>query len=366
MMDKKTALDKAVIGLFQKKGATFLSTLYCSLDIKWVDEDVIPTADIDGVTLRICEPWFMSLSEEMRVTLLAHELWHPSLFHCDPERFKGKDPADWNAACDHAINLMMKKDGYVFDVPHLADPIYEGMTAEQIYEDLQKKPKVPNPFGMDMVPSKDNEKTKQLVIQAANTTKMVDSDGYGSLPGSLKVMIERALNPKLPWENLLQRFVTEISASGFSWRKRNRRYQDFYLPGRESRGSLGHLMIAFDSSYSVTNEQLSVYLGELSKIKDLFNPRLLTLVEFDWGIQNVRKLHRGDSIESLEIKGRGGTDMSEVMDMASKSDAEALIVFSDLDCLAPQDPKIPVLFVCLDNPYGNMPFGKVIHVNSAE
>lgn len=369
-MDKKTALDKAVLGLFKNKGATFLSTLYCGLDIQWVGEEVIPTADIDGVTLRLCEPWFLSLSEGMRVTLLAHELWHPSLFHCDPSRFKGKDPDVWNQACDHAINLMLKEHGYVFDVPHLADPRFKGMSAEQIYNILYDGPRVENPFGRDLQPSnkkpEDAEKMKRLVIQSALTAQILDKSGYGELPGQLKTMVEKAMNPKLPWQTLLQRFLNERASSGYSWSVRNRRYRDMYLPGRRSQDALGHVMFAFDSSFSVSDEQIAVYLAETSRVMELFQPQKMTITVFDTKVQSMKHYHRGDSLNKIDIIGRGGTDMTDLMEKVKEHDVQALVVFSDLDCLAPEDPKIPVLFICLDNPNGSMPFGKVVHINSSE
>ncbi|WP_312929039.1 DUF2201 family putative metallopeptidase, partial [Pseudescherichia sp.] len=81
----------------------------------------------------------MKISKEMRVTLLAHEAWHVGLMH--PLRRGNRDPEKWNAACDFAINIMLKDLGYHFDANlGLLDEQYRGMSAETIYDKLPDGP----------------------------------------------------------------------------------------------------------------------------------------------------------------------------------------------------------------------------------
>lgn len=364
--EKELLLSKAVIGLFQKKNASFLSVIYCGLVVKWDDDGaVVPTACVDGTTLTFNTEWYSSLSQEMRVTVLAHELWHVALFHCDPGRFLSYDEWDWNVACDHAINLMLKEHAYVFEGPHLADEQFTGMSAEQIYP-LIAGQQQDNPFGSDISAAPDKatvQEVKELVVRAATVARM-DST-WKDLPGTMKETLEALLNPKLPWENLLSKFLTERADTGYTWSRPNRRFRDIYMPSRKSNtGGLDHLVWAIDVSASVTTEQANRFLTEINKAHSLYRPKRITVITFDTEIHDTYEFGPHDKVTNLDITGRGWTDMECVMQFTMKEKPAALVVFSDLMCDVPTDPGIPTLFVCLDNPYGTMPFGRVIHTTS--
>ena len=167
LADPQEMLDKAVLGLFVApknviRPSSFLASLYCSLTQIWDEE--IPTACVNSdMELRINPHWFASLSEPMRETLLAHELWHVGFMHIDEARMGDRCPDKWNEACDHAINLMLEEHGFTFDkfpADHpmagqemgLKDPRFSGMSAEEIYEILVKEGGKPNlPFGRDFL-----------------------------------------------------------------------------------------------------------------------------------------------------------------------------------------------------------------------
>ena len=208
-------LDKAVLGLFGPDAfaSTFLTTIYCSLRFKWTD--LIPTACTNGLMLMINPVWFETLSEKMRVTLLAHELWQIAYMHMFREG--DRDPEIFNMACDYAINWMLHEHGYHFDVyppGHikagevigLLDAQYADMSAEQIYELLiQQATKVNLPFGSDFSkqdPSEEKEDEEltpedqheiMAVILRAKIMSDVSSKEAGLLPGDFVTMIDELL-----------------------------------------------------------------------------------------------------------------------------------------------------------------------------
>lgn len=371
-MTREELLKQAVIGLFKNKCSTFLSVIYCGLKVVW--DDSIPTACVNGITLRINEGWFGNMSKEMRATVLAHELWHVALFHCDPTRAAEKDPRDWNEACDHAINLMLKEHGYEFSIDHLADPAYIGMTAEQIYRRVESQTeKIELPFGFDFepVPMKDDSvqeviAVQNLVVRASVIAQMAGGNAYSDLPGDLKKVIERILQPPLPWEKLLHKFVTERSDQGYTWSRPNRRFQDMYLPSRGSDGGLAHLMVAFDVSCSVTDNQIASFIAQLHAIRGLYHPQKMTLLTFDTIIQDRWNFDETFQLDSLEFNGRGGTCTHCVMELALKEKPEGLIMFTDMEFDEPINPRIPTLWVCLDNPDMNAPFGSIVHLDTSQ
>lgn len=382
MSDRQKALDKAVLGLFQEYASTFLTTLYCSLRFSWTDK--IPTACTNGIYLMVNADWFLTLSEKMRVTLLAHELWHVAYMHM--MRCGDRDPQIWNMAADFAINGMLEDNGYHFDLRPgtskkigLIDHNYDGMSAEQIYEKLiAGATKVDLPFGADFssggtgtddelpAPLTSAEVT-QVIANVVRATTMSQMNGReaGQLPGDFTVMMDGLLNPKLPWQSLLSRWLTERDELGYNWRAPNRRYQDMYLPSRGGQEGLEKLLWALDVSGSVTDHQLRVFNSEIKGAKEAYNPAETTVITFDTEIQNTWEFTSEDDIRGLCITGRGGTDMEPVFELARKTRPSAMIILSDMWCSIPdQIPGIPVLWVCFDNDSWSPPYGDVIHVDS--
>lgn len=380
--DLQKILNRSVLGLFQSKGATFLTTLYCSLKFSW--DDSIPTGCTNGLFLKINPTWFQTLSGKMQVTLLAHELWHVGWMHMD--RCGDRDPLIWNMAADYAINLMLVDNGYHFDtVPATGKMIglhndkYRGWSTEQIYDRLMAEAvTVELPFGEDFSsgggdgqpdePLSPKEQAQVLAnVVRAKTMSDMNGDEAGTLPGEFTEMIEKLLNPKLRWESLLTRWLTERSEQGYNWRVPNRRYQDMYLPSRGGEEGLAHLLWALDVSGSVTQNQLRIFNSELKGAKEAYSPDRMSVVTFDTEIQNTWEFSAEDGIEGLCITGRGGTDMAPVFELAQKIRPTAIVMFSDMHCCIPKEiPGIPVLWLCYDHAQWTPPYGDVIHVNSRE
>ena len=368
-------LDKMVLGLFQQKGSVFLTTLYCSLKFTWTED--VSTACTNGIYLKANPTWFAELSESMRITVLAHELWHVGFMHM--LRQGDRDDMRWNQATDYAINLMLVDNGYAFEndpvtgLPlGLLDEQYRGMSAEQIYDRLvQDNSPVELPFGKDFTNDGDElqeqlsdaEKMQVMnIVLKAHTMSQMNNEA-GSLPGEITQLLKGLLHPKLPWESLLRRWLNERSEMGYNWRRPNRRYQDMYLPSRGGEEGLDRLLWAFDVSGSVTDQQLEVFLSELRHAKELYQPEEMHVVTFDTEIRNRWDFLRDDAIDGIEITGRGGTDLGPVFELARKLRPTAMVIFSDMRVYIPDPiPGIAVLWVCMGNPDWTPPYGEVVHV----
>lgn len=409
-MTPDEALEKAVLGLFiapsgVNRPSTFLTTIYCSLKQTWRED--IPTACVTGdMELFINPRWFLELSAPMRETLLAHELWHIGFLHIDPARAEGRCPDKWNEACDHAINLMLEDHGFRFDKfppghpmagqeMGLKDPRFKDMSAEEIYAILEAEGGKPFlPFGNDFAPGTTvsenpadgngdggsgngpNSQRQPLtqsqladltatIVRAVTLTRMNGREA-GSLPGSLTTMIDELLNPRLPWDALLRRWLSERSAYGSSWRRPNRRFQDIYLPGRTGQEGLAHLRWYLDCSGSVTDAQLKVYNSEIAGAKATHNPELMTVSSFDTEIQDTWQFSEDHDLKGLEFHGRGGTDLREVFKDIHKHKPSAAIIISDLEVHIPaRNPGVPLLWICVDNPNKTVPYGTLVHLDSA-
>ncbi len=393
--DPQEMLDKAVLGLFVtptgvNRPSTFLATLYCSLKQAWRED--IPTALVTGDLDFFINPnWFSTLSPAMRETVLAHEVWHVALMHIDPARMGNRCPDKWNEACDHAINLMLEEHGFTFDKfppghpmagqeMGLKDPRFRGMSVEEIYEILEAEGGEPFlPFGNDFQPGSTNQdpdgKPQSLtstqianvtsaIVRAATLSQMNPREA-GSLPGWLTTMIDKLLNPRLPWDALLRRWLTERSTYGVSWRRPSRRFQDIYMPGRTGQEGLAHLRWYIDCSGSVTDDQLKVYNSEVAGAKATHNPELMTVTSFDTCLRDTWQFSQDQNLTGLEFHGRGGTCLKEVFEDIRKHRPSAAIIISDLDTeIPPHNPGIPILWICVDNPKKTVPYGTIIHLDS--
>lgn len=382
-MDLQHALDKAVLGLFGPKSfcSTFLVTIYCSLKFAWRED--IPTACTNGRYLYINPDWFLTLSEDMRVTLISHELWHIAYMHM--VRCGERDHRIFNAAADYAINLMLHDHGYTFDrnpdgsIIGLLDEQYRDMSAEQIYEKLlENTQQIKLPFGEDISheggedggePLTESEKGEIVAVltRAALASQMNPSEA-GHIPGEITSMMDQLLRPKIKWYTHLDRWLTEHCDDGFTWTKPNRRFREVYLPSKAPmENGLARLLYAIDCSGSLTDKQLLRINSELRGLQDKFMPESMKIVSFDTVIHDVWEFDRENDLTSLEIHGRGGTEMDEVFALAAQEKPHALIMFSDMDCQIPPPIRgVEVLWVCLDRPHWIPPYGKVIHVDSRQ
>lgn len=380
MFNLQKAFDKTLIGLFRGKNSAFLSSIYCSLKFRW--NTSIPTANVNGVEMQWNPDWFESLSEDMRVTVLAHELWHVAFMHM--ARMGARDHRAWVWACDHAINLMLIDHGYKFDTwpaghPHagqmigLADPQYRDMPSEQIYEHaINNRIQINLDFGEDFsTPNKDNpldpvtpEMMNELLATVLRAHTMQQLSGIpGHMPDGFLELIDHLSNPTVPWETQLQRWLTERSDKGYDMTKPNRRYADIYLPSNGGENGLAHLLWAIDSSGSMTPEQLQRINSEIAGAKDMLAPERMTIVAFDTVIQDTWEFTDAMDMHPLEIHGRGGTDMTKLFEFAKDLQPQAMLIFSDMGCDYPDEiPGVFTCWICLDRPNWEPPYGTVIHM----
>src|SRR5215472_5146544 len=72
-----------------------------------------------------------TLTQTQLLAVQAHESEHDARHHST--RRRGRDPKKWNEACDYAINIDLRDEG--FDLPPwvLIDEQYRGWSAEDIY-----------------------------------------------------------------------------------------------------------------------------------------------------------------------------------------------------------------------------------------
>lgn len=370
--DLDRELEKVKLSVFGGSNAAFLGSILCSVQFRWGDDH--ETAWTDGIELGWNPKDFIRCSKEERESTIKHELWHIAYLH--GLRCGDKDRKIWNIAGDYRINNNLIQDGvqlpnngwWVFD-PEIDRP--RVLAEEEIYELLMKKAiKMPLNPRYDLVEGKgdvDPAKAQQMVetvVRAVQAAKMANQ--AGTLPGDLKEMLKDFLEPVVPWRNVLYQWMTDlIDSDAFTWRKRNRRYQDLYMPSREQEeGRLLHLAFIEDTSGSITEEDRIRFNSEIKYVKDTLQPDKLTVVQFDTRITYTRVFTEDEPFEEIEIHGGGGTSLVPVRRWIEENEPTAAIIFSDLECdpMKPLKKQIPIIWAVIRNLNTKPSFGTTIQV----
>ena len=350
--------------LFFQKGSAFLGRLLCDVEFEWTLD--VETAAISPKKLYWNPNDFLfNCNEATRISTLAHELLHNALMH--PIRIGDRCPKIWNIAADHVINLWLLEHGFILDPQwFIWDERFIGMSTEEVYDILIKEggaDKQPQRLAGDVIPSESPEDVHKCVasaVAAASAAKLAGQPG--TIPGETPRVIEEFLYPKLPWNKLLANFFNELVEEEFSYQRPRRRYDDPYLPGRTGRNGLSHLIYGIDISGSTFAEPRIIqrFFSEIKHIHEDLRPEKITIVTFDTVVQDVFELERDDEFSTFEINGGGGTDLHDLFELATKKEATALVVFTDLYVDIPPKPNFPVIWICFQNDHAEVPYGNLV------
>lgn len=368
-------LTKTKVQLFYLNGSGFVASLVATLEFKW--DRTIPTACTNGVFMAWNPEFFLSLTPQTRVTVLAHEAWHVAFQHMG--RCEGRDPREYNDAADFVINGMLKDHGFdMSGFPFLVDDKYRGMSTEEVYNQIHvDKEENNNALNGDfaapgsgppsltggMSPSQIQSKALSNVVKASTIAKMNSGKGIGNLPGEVQSILDSFLAPKLSWQTILLNFFEAMTNVEYSYRRTNRRYEDPILPGRSGASGLEHLIYYLDISGSISDKEIQRFNSEVKYIKDTYNPEKLTLVTFDTELQDFYVFEQDDEFEKIVVTGRGGTDLTKVYEHAKEQAPTAMVIFTDLCVRIPDKaPDCPLIWIVSGNDSATVPYGTLVNI----
>lgn len=335
----------------------FFGTL--CLRLRPVEREDMETGATDGVSLFYNPKWFAKLKPLQRVGFLAHEVMHVVCMHM--LRRQERDPQKWNVAGDYVINNVLLENHFILPDGGLVDGQYANMSTEAVYNLLPEPPQgwtaVLDLGGCGGVldhPDMKNataesagaiEASLQVAInQAAEAARRA-----GKLSGSLQTIVDQVTNPKVDWRSVLARFLRANNKSDFTWARPNRRFigSGMYLPSLHN-PSLETIVIAVDTSGSITNEELQQFTSETSHILHDLNPELIHFLQCDSEVQTHEQYTRESLPLKVSYEGRGGTDFAPVLEYIKEHipNPAALIYLTDLECDSfGVKPHYPVLWV---------------------
>ena len=204
-----------------------------------------------------------------------------------------------------------------------------------------------------------SEQWSQLFAEACASSKP------GMEAGLAKRMIEQATTSTVPWQQILQRFVSVRAMTDYTYARPDYRTHgfDFVLPGLDDE-TAGEMVFAIDTSGSVSNRMVSQFCAEAQSAMEHVRPKTLHLVYFDAVVQKAQEFSPGDVITPDPVGG-GGTDFRPVFKWIEEKRITPLcvIVLTDMEGIfPPEDPGVPTLW-CTYGLRKTAPFGEVVEIS---
>jgi predicted metal-dependent peptidase len=309
-----------------------------AMNLPLVENNSIPTFATDYKKVYYNKEFAGNITREDKRFILAHEVLHCAFLH--GIRKGERDMERWNFATDYAINAILNKDFGFVPKGGLYSEKFVNMTAEEIYNklpDMANKKKAyriydngdmkieidkegnikvdgkeVKPFDthMDVKGSKDelDDLEKQWVVNVSKAYQQAKM--AGKLPGGMKVFIDKLLEPKLDWRNMLRQFVITTARSDFRWHPPSKRHlhEDMYMPSMSDE-SLGEVAVVVDVSGSTSGKEQQQFFSECNGLLNQYNMNL-HLLTTDTEVTSHREYQQGDEIKRTFI-GNGGTELSE-------------------------------------------------------
>ena len=358
-----------------------------------------PTAYTNGKNEVYGADFIADLNDKQLRFLILHEVYHKLYRHLTTWQHLYKEDAQLaNMACDYVINIKLvddnEKDRFATMDGKLTcgclDPKYRGWDSAQVFNDLKQQAQgngsgqgngqgMPNGSGFDehdwddaesMTAEEQRELAREIdeaIRQGALVAGKTGSGGDRDLA--------ELLQPQVDWREVLREFVQNTCAgSDYStWRRPNRRYisAGVYMPSGISE-SVDELIVAVDTSGSIGQRELSVFLSEIKSIAETVHPEAIRLLYWDTEVCADER-YEGDEVDNLvkstKPAGGGGTNVECVTDYITQQQikAQACIVLTDGYLYGGWGQwNMPVLWTIMDNKNAKPDCGKTVHVKGRE
>ncbi|MBK9327070.1 MAG: hypothetical protein IPN00_12350 [Hydrogenophilales bacterium] len=399
----------------------FLGALVMHLPLKAADAKWCKTTATDARNFYFNPDYIARLTLEQTQFVLAHEAMHCALSHFARRNHRQKHR--WDVACDYAVNMILDEERMAPPDNALMSASYRGLTAEEIYPLLHEDPpeetqdthlfdndasesggedepreqdqrddgrgrenesepeeregdgkpesdeesrgeaqqarERDNPPPPPADPDKLDEQWKSRLAAAAQAARQA-----GKLSQSLMRFVDNLLAPQLPWRALLARYMMNAARDDYSFQRTSRREGEALMPRLYSQGV--SVIVALDTSGSVTREELQAFLTEIDALKAQVRADV-TLHACDDKLDPAGpwKYAMWEAITLPEqVSGGGGTDFRPVFEWVAREamGPDLLVYFTDAEGRFPErEPSFPVVWLVKGK--APVPFGTRIQLN---
>ena len=344
----------------------FFATLFADMPIEEDTFNATKTMATDGVRILYNAQFVRKLTIPEIMFVLVHEVMHCALEHFS--RVK-PDKELWNKAADYAINQML--DGMVGETPSkvlLDRERFNSLRAEIIYDMLEEegknkknmksgKSKPGGPGGSgdpgdgwdigevvpkgslpgdvpvekidpQNIPGKWQDNVKKAIAQNREA---------GTGTGSFHDWIRGMKKAKVNWKAKLRQFLSQ-SFNKQKYRTPYRRFlhRGIKIPGPYKSQAISNVVIAIDTSGSVSDEELKQFQAEIKAILKPYDIKKIHVIQCDTAIKLHKEFTDVADIKLVKaishIVGRGGTSFKPVFEWIRKklkNNPSAVIYFTD-------------------------------------
>ena len=340
--------------------ASFFGNLATRLKLINADE-WCATAATDGRNFYYNTRFIKMLRPKEVEFLFGHEVLHVVYDHFG--RRGERDPMLSNVAADYCVNADLKKHRvgeFITSVPCLYESKYEGMSYEEVYDDLYKNAekidinKLIEKLLDDHMDGDDEgdgdsrdgkggtkrpkltaeekaairDEIKEAMLSAAQTCDA------GNLPAGVKRIIQDLTEPKMNWRELIRQQIESTVKSDFTWLRTSRKGWDMdaVMPGMKTQEAID-ICVMIDMSGSISERQGRDFISEVKGIMETFEDYRIHIGCFDTEVYNMQ-MYTADNLEDIadyKLAGGGGTDFDCFFDYFKKEEIEPkkLVVFTD-------------------------------------
>jgi len=393
-------VQKAVVAIMNNPKYVALSGVLM-LGERAVKDDV-PTACTNGRDEYYGRDFVNSLTDPELRFLILHETYHKLYKHLITwKHLHDKDAQLANKACDYVINCKITDDNHdgFAKMPEcgLLDDKYRGWDAARVFKALEEEQDGQDAQGeqgqgqgrdgtdsgdsasdtrsldsheWDAAASLDAEEQRQLERELDEAIRQ-GAMAAGKTGGTVDRELADLMQPQVDWREVLRDFISS-TCNGHdysSWARPNRRYMgsDVYMPSTYSE-QVDELVLAIDTSASISQYELTSFLSEVSAICEHVKPSQVRVLY--WGhIVAGDEVYTDDMLDTLVQStkpiGGGGTDVDCVCKYIKDQSisAQAVIVLTDGDLYNGWGTwDIPVLWCIQNNPRKTPSNGQVVHI----
>ena len=385
----KTPSQKAIsAGLLRlRMKSPFFATL--ALFARFIPTQTLPTAATDGKDIFYNPDFLQSLSGPQQDGLLLHEVLHAALLHV--LRRGARDAQLWNIAADIVVNGIICQQG-CFKLPEgaIRDEKLENFSVEEIYELLQQQQTCPfclnNPDLLETPPG-DNVEEQGLHPQELDTLSeakkaeleshwrnamqqaavIARTSNQGRLPAGIERELTALDQAQLDWRSYLWRYLVKTPTD---YTEFDRRFIGRGLYLETLQGESVKVYVAIDTSGSIDNQQLKMFLSEVNGILNSYPHLECELYYADADVYGAYELNPDSDIP--KPKGGGGTSFVPFFDKVIASwdgmTTGVCVYLTDGYGIFPNNPpELPVLWVVTPGglDLSQFPFGETVRLLSA-
>ncbi|MDD4884791.1 VWA-like domain-containing protein [Sulfuricurvum sp.] len=319
--------------------------------------------------------------------ILTNCVMHHVLSH--QQRRLNRRGSLWQLATDYAINNLLHQNGLVIPQGANFNTEFKGMYAEEIYDLLKEQyglslsedafghddQRSPDTMAMGDVPEEEggepfsandgtideglDPQSESQWQYAASVAKEV-AQRKGSMPTGMDRLGKRAIASGVDWRFELYNAINRHMRNNYAFMPPNKKhiYRGIALPSLAS--DTLSLCVAIDTSGSINDELLGLFMEEFKSIMNNFPAVKIELITADAKVHNHYTFQGGERLD-FSLKGGGGTDFRPVFDYidANLPMTTMLLYFTDGEGRFPRIPPAYEVLWALSGP-AKTPFGRAL------